>query len=1799
MPEIDVTINSRGAITGARKVEGAFRDVKTAAKRNLSDMDNYGKKTRGSFDSLKKSIFSVKGAVVGLAASLGSLYMIKQISDGFMDTAKAFEAMEIKLNALTRGRGIETLERINAWAMTMPVNTRKAVDAFTMMQAMGLQPTIDKMQTLVDVSAIFGEDAMPRVARALGQMQTLSKVSAEELNQLAEAGINARKYLKEAFGQTVEELQKSGMAIEKIVKAIMDGMKAEFGGAAEAAMKTWSGMTITLVSYWEEFKRQVMDSGPFDALKEYMGGVVDKLAEMKEAGELDEWSHRMAMAIVGSMQAAVQSVMTLYNIYKSISKTVLAMYERHLQMMEVYYKFQMMVGIGDDYRRETLKNLTDVQQALADLGMEFVNIDQAADDTNKVFETLLKRLEDVKSKGLDPTSEAVKQIADDLKNEAVPSVENTTKAIQELTVEIKDLNEEVDSGLYQGEWEMIGDGMFYGYDTAFQNIEMSHAEMQAQMAKDAEAATKKTTEKVWTLWDESLNRVQLLLADTFYDQFKIELSGSLSLLEGFLNSLIRLMSEKLSATVMAELFGVATGAGGGPTGTGGGGGFGSLWDWLGLAKSGYEGISGNSLLGSLYNLLFGGGSSAAEAGLLSGMGLGGSGGSGAIAGGAPAYGAAGTTGSLGAGSVGPVAGAGIMAAAVAAVLAINAIFEHNMGSGPSSVQTQTKVSKSADPNKLFTGEMYKAFSTGGEWDEGDAKRAAERVAGMIADTLDVYNVMFANLSDSSKETLRGLIGDIDNMEFWVGQYASEGGPVTGRLIRNTPNEISSGEWGTLAGKMQGKWISEFVQLPELSAAMQESIITAIEDGGELTGQALADIMGVSLSELEHAFADQYTAGLADLIQQINDAYAGGWESLTGGEQSIPKAFQDVFGKYFEGYIEESLANIKGKEVFGLMSDEIQKAIEDLSLKGFLSDVQGFSDSFTKHVFQVEKAAKIWESLNAFIGRASDEVTAYEVASAKATIHVGAYAEMLKAWGVELTDEEIAAKIKSVMGGLTDGIGDLNAAMKPLGAMGQLLAALNGQFDAYLELLRQNGVDLAKITQAEEMRFKATERLLKEYKIAIGLFGEDYAQKLRLEEISERYARFGLSHEQMLEAFKNLSLKQLKAIADAMGLDWTTIADDMGALAAALGEIGKAAEDAANNIKGAAEHIREIFLGVNDFIGGTGLAEKAERMWTFLLDLAAPFLRPLPEESSIPSPEDLANMSDRLAEWFYAAEATARELGQAELAAIQLEQQVVDKLSSLVNQIDQTIRNIKYSDLNVSLPFEKAEDAQKDYATLFAAAKSGGTSEVNEYLGFTQTYLQQQQNEYKSSQAYQDIYAQVMSDMETIKGIAESGGYDAKILEELQKGNQLTVEQTAAYKEAMVDVYRKWDESSAWIANWIGKWEGAELALRIDWGDWDGDKADAMRMLLDLAAVYGWGHDFVLKFVGEVPMSIFQDLDDMAQAAGWLANASGGWESAATLSFLKNVASNWEFEDVDEILRSIGLVADGSGGYGTTATITYMAELMDRFGVPLANMPDWLNQMGISDNMEIADIMAKLVLQTEDLSGLPVSDIDDFLKSLGIEDTEIRRNLEVSLLYNMHASGDMNMSDIADWAYAKLAAAAILPQGSAEAVDIMKQVQQLGALFGVLRATGLGNQISVFSPLAQAGGWADPNAAGLAAYSMWDNRLGYTSWATGGIANEPTWGVFGDAGPEAFLRLSDNTYAPIPNGGSTQAGANRGEEIALLKEEVALLRTIVAQNGRPIELGGKPLDDHAKRNADIVIKQRIRSGNLNSPDTFFR
>lgn len=252
-------------------------------------------------------------SLVGVASLTAITYASVQLGKSFTVTASRMEDLQTSLETITKGQGEEWFQVLNEWALKMPVNTEKAVAAFTNMRAMGMKPTIKDMTVLVDtMSALGGQaDTLSGIARALGQIQTKGKVQAEELLQLAERGIPAYEILSEKLGvvgSDFDNLTKAGVTSAQAINALMEGMAERFGGQSEKMMKQWSGLTESIKSYYKEFQRLVMASGPLQAMKDGLLEIVTIAERLQQSGQLAEYAKQTGVVFLNVISKIVDAV---------------------------------------------------------------------------------------------------------------------------------------------------------------------------------------------------------------------------------------------------------------------------------------------------------------------------------------------------------------------------------------------------------------------------------------------------------------------------------------------------------------------------------------------------------------------------------------------------------------------------------------------------------------------------------------------------------------------------------------------------------------------------------------------------------------------------------------------------------------------------------------------------------------------------------------------------------------------------------------------------------------------------------------------------------------------------------------------------------------------------------------------------------------------------------------------------------------------------------------------------------------------------------------------------------------------------------------------------------------------------------------------------------------------------------------------------------------------------------------------------------------------------------------------------
>jgi tape measure domain-containing protein len=244
----------RELAAGLQEGEQGFRDLEQAADRAGAAGERSGRRfdrTRSILSGVGRGlIFGAKAA--GALAVAGAAVGIKTAAG--METAKiGFTTM--LGSAKTSNRFLRDLA---GFAAKTPFEFPELQTAASSLVSAGVETkrVIPIMTTLGDVTAGMGtgSEGIKRATNALQQMNAAGKISAEDLNQLRDAGIPVYDLLAGALGKTKKEVaalrdegKLGGEALTAMMRALETGKGLErFNGLMEKQSKSLTGRWSTL-----------------------------------------------------------------------------------------------------------------------------------------------------------------------------------------------------------------------------------------------------------------------------------------------------------------------------------------------------------------------------------------------------------------------------------------------------------------------------------------------------------------------------------------------------------------------------------------------------------------------------------------------------------------------------------------------------------------------------------------------------------------------------------------------------------------------------------------------------------------------------------------------------------------------------------------------------------------------------------------------------------------------------------------------------------------------------------------------------------------------------------------------------------------------------------------------------------------------------------------------------------------------------------------------------------------------------------------------------------------------------------------------------------------------------------------------------------------------------------------------------------------------------------------------------------------------------------------------------------------
>lgn len=251
----------------SKNLRGAAREANKFSKQLSSQLQGFkdlAKETTGGFKDVSRI---VQGIFVSKAI-YGTINSIKEATESVWGFSNSLEYANMVYSNLFGNSNLsrEFLNVLEDYAAKSPFEFSEAEAAAKRLMAYGIKANniMYVLQgTLAAASGQGNQAVIEPISRALGQIYTKGKLTAEEMRQLAEAGIPAYEILREELGLTGDQLGKLGdLAIpaNDAINALVDGINKKFGNILEQSSKTRTGMLSNIKDNLMMIAKDIFDA---------------------------------------------------------------------------------------------------------------------------------------------------------------------------------------------------------------------------------------------------------------------------------------------------------------------------------------------------------------------------------------------------------------------------------------------------------------------------------------------------------------------------------------------------------------------------------------------------------------------------------------------------------------------------------------------------------------------------------------------------------------------------------------------------------------------------------------------------------------------------------------------------------------------------------------------------------------------------------------------------------------------------------------------------------------------------------------------------------------------------------------------------------------------------------------------------------------------------------------------------------------------------------------------------------------------------------------------------------------------------------------------------------------------------------------------------------------------------------------------------------------------------------------------------------------------------------------------------
>lgn len=253
---------------GGDKVRQEFKNIQnqgTTAFNRIIQVVQPANDNLKILDKTARGVNSVFKAAAGLAGAYLGLSGLKSVFGSIMATNREFEQLSGSLKTVTGSTEAaqKAFAMIEKFALDTPYQLDEIVEAFIRLQALGLDPSQEALNSYGNTASAFGKNILEFA-------QAVAAATVGEFERLKTFGIKAMaegEKVKFVFQGVTTEVNKNAKEIEGYLRSLGD---INFAGAMNEQMKTMNGVLSNIEDNFAKIARDIGSAGLNDAIKEVL-----------------------------------------------------------------------------------------------------------------------------------------------------------------------------------------------------------------------------------------------------------------------------------------------------------------------------------------------------------------------------------------------------------------------------------------------------------------------------------------------------------------------------------------------------------------------------------------------------------------------------------------------------------------------------------------------------------------------------------------------------------------------------------------------------------------------------------------------------------------------------------------------------------------------------------------------------------------------------------------------------------------------------------------------------------------------------------------------------------------------------------------------------------------------------------------------------------------------------------------------------------------------------------------------------------------------------------------------------------------------------------------------------------------------------------------------------------------------------------------------------------------------------------------------------------------------------------------